>query len=56
MIWTLPEIIHELSRLWTLQPGDVIFTGTPAGVGPLARGDRWRAAFGAIATLEGRLV
>ncbi len=56
MIWTLPEIIHELSRLWTLQPGDVIFTGTPAGVGPLVRGDRWRAALGAIATLEGRLV
>ena len=33
MLFTVPEIIHELSRLWTLTPGDLIFTGTPAGVG-----------------------
>ena len=56
MIWALPEIIHELSKLWALQPGDVIFTGTPAGVGPLLRGDRFHAALGDIATLEGHLV
>ena len=56
MIWALPEIIHELSRLWTLAPGDVIFTGTPAGVGPLQRGDRYRAMLGNIATLEGHLL
>jgi fumarylpyruvate hydrolase len=40
MIWTVPEIISAVSRLWTLQPGDLIFTGTPDGVGPLLRGDR----------------
>jgi fumarylpyruvate hydrolase len=40
MIWTTPEIIAEASRLWRLMPGDLIFTGTPEGVGPLARGDR----------------
>ena len=56
MIWALPEIIHELSKLWTLQAGDVIFTGTPAGVGPLVRGDRYRASLGEIASLEGRMV
>ncbi len=38
MIWSVPEIITTLSHLVTLQPGDVIMTGTPAGVGPLTRG------------------
>jgi fumarylpyruvate hydrolase len=40
MIWSAPEIIAHLSRLWTLAPGDLIFTGTPAGVGPLHPGDK----------------
>lgn len=38
MIWDVPHIIAFLSRLVTLAPGDLIFTGTPAGVGALARG------------------
>jgi fumarylpyruvate hydrolase len=38
-IWSVPEIIATLSRSWILAPGDLIFTGTPAGVGPLKRGD-----------------
>lgn len=38
MIWPVPAIIAHLSRLVTLAPGDLIFTGTPAGVGPLVRG------------------
>ena len=40
MIWSVPEIIAELSCYVELRPGDLIFTGTPAGVGPLLRGDR----------------
>jgi fumarylpyruvate hydrolase len=40
MIWSAPEIIAHLSRLWTLAPGDLVFTGTPAGVGPLHPGDK----------------
>jgi fumarylpyruvate hydrolase len=40
MIWGLPEIISEISKLWTLQAGDLIFTGTPDGVGPLQKGDK----------------
>ena len=40
MIWKVPEIISRLSELFTLTAGDLIFTGTPAGVGPVARGDR----------------
>jgi fumarylpyruvate hydrolase len=38
MIWTVPEIISELSKFYYLQPGDLIFTGTPEGVGPLDLG------------------
>lgn len=38
MIWPVAGVIAYLSRLVTLQPGDLIFTGTPAGVGPIARG------------------
>ena len=38
MIWSVPEIIATLSTLVTLQAGDIIMTGTPAGVGPIARG------------------
>jgi fumarylpyruvate hydrolase len=40
LIWTLPEMIAGLSRLFELAPGDLIFTGTPSGVGPVRRGDR----------------
>lgn len=40
MIWSVPETIAYLSTLVTLMPGDLIFTGTPEGVGPLVRGDK----------------
>lgn len=43
MIWTVPEIIAHLSRLFTLAPGDLIFAGTPAGVGAVGKGDVMRA-------------
>jgi fumarylpyruvate hydrolase len=56
MLFTVPEIIHELSRLWTLVPGDLVFTGTPAGVAALVRGDRFRAELEGVAALEGRIV
>jgi fumarylpyruvate hydrolase len=39
LIWSVPEIISILSQSITLQPGDLIMTGTPAGVGPLVPGD-----------------
>ena len=39
-IWTVPEQIAYLSNLITLQPGDLIFSGTPAGVGPIKAGDK----------------
>jgi len=40
MIWSVPELLARLSTLFRLAPGDLVFTGTPAGVAPLARGDR----------------
>lgn len=40
MIWNVPEMIAYLSQLVTLRPGDLIMSGTPAGVGPVGRGDR----------------
>jgi fumarylpyruvate hydrolase len=43
MIWKVPEMIAYLSRLFTLRPGDLIFAGTPAGVGPVAKGDTMAA-------------
>jgi len=56
MIFTVPEIIHELSKLWELAAGDLIFTGTPAGVGALQRGDLFRAELEGIAAFEARIV
>lgn len=39
MIWSVPALIEDLSRLYHLAPGDLLYTGTPAGVGPIAPGD-----------------
>ena len=47
MIWKIPEIISRLSELFVLQPGDLIYTGTPAGVGPVQPGDEL------VATVDG---
>ncbi|GAB7387027.1 fumarylacetoacetate hydrolase family protein [Bacillaceae bacterium] len=46
MIFGLPEIIDFTSRHFGLAPGDIIFTGTPAGVGAVADGDRFELIFG----------
>ena len=40
LIWNIPELIADLSKFYHLQPGDLIFTGTPEGVGALQPGDR----------------
>ena len=40
MLFPVKNLIHALSRWWMLKPGDIIFTGTPAGVGPLKVGDK----------------
>jgi 2-keto-4-pentenoate hydratase/2-oxohepta-3-ene-1,7-dioic acid hydratase in catechol pathway len=56
LIWTVPEILHELSKLYALRAGDLVFMGTPAGVGPLQPGDRFHAVLEGIAEHSGRIV
>lgn len=56
LIWSVGEIISSLSSLYCLQAGDLIFTGTPAGVGPTVAGDRLSAAIEGVAELDFRVV
>ncbi|HEU4991427.1 MAG TPA: fumarylacetoacetate hydrolase family protein [Luteimonas sp.] len=55
LIWDVPDILAELSRLYRLRAGDLVFMGTPAGVGPLAVGDRFRASLDGVVAFEGRI-
>ena len=52
LIWKVPETIAYLSGLFTLAAGDLIFTGTPAGVGPVKRGDRLRGSIERVGALD----
>lgn len=52
MVWKVPEIISILSRYFVLQPGDVIMTGTPSGVGPIERGDTMHAKIAGVGELS----
>jgi fumarylpyruvate hydrolase len=51
LIWNVPEIISNLSRHYELAPGDVIFTGTPAGVGAVVPGDRLEGSVDGLGSL-----
>jgi 2-keto-4-pentenoate hydratase/2-oxohepta-3-ene-1,7-dioic acid hydratase in catechol pathway len=53
MIYGIPEVLHELSKLYDLRAGDLVFMGTPAGVGPLRPGDRYLASVEGLAELRG---
>lgn len=52
LIWSVNETIEQLSRAWLMQPGDLIFTGTPAGVGAVVRGDVMQGAIAGLPTLR----
>jgi fumarylpyruvate hydrolase len=52
MIWPVPDLIANLSRYFTLRAGDVVLTGTPAGVGPVSPGDRLSGHIAGIGELE----
>ena len=56
MIWNVADILHELSQLFDLKAGDLVMMGTPAGVGPLVRGDQYVAHIDGIGTRAGRIV
>lgn len=51
MIWSAAEIISQLSRHYCLHPGDLIYTGTPAGVGPIVSGDKVVGEIEGVGTL-----
>jgi fumarylpyruvate hydrolase len=60
LIWNVPEILQELAKLYALRAGDLVFMGTPAGVGPLQVGDTFHAslahaALGQAVDLSGRV-
>ncbi len=55
LIWDVPDILVELSKLYRLRAGDLVFMGTPAGVGPLAVGDRFRASLDGVVAFEGAI-
>ncbi len=56
MIWPVASIIAELSTFVVLQPGDLIYTGTPAGVGPIERGDLVEGGIDGVGTIANRFV
>lgn len=56
MIWSVPEIIEHLSMLWTLQPGDLIYTGTPEGVARVMIGDVMHVRIDGVGSLKVEVV
>jgi len=55
LIWSVPEIIANLSTLFALQPGDLVFTGTPEGVGPVRSGEVMRGGVAGLTDVEVRV-
>ena len=56
MIWSSAEVVSHLSGLFRLEPGDLIYTGTPAGVGPVMPGDQVEAVVSNLPPLRFTLV
>ena len=56
MIWSVPEQIAYLSQHYTLEPGDLIYSGTPAGVGPVKPGDEMLAGIDGVGELKVKIV
>jgi fumarylpyruvate hydrolase len=56
MIWSTPEIIAEASKLWRLEPGDLIYTGTPEGVGPIVKGDKVAGSIEGVGSLSFQVI
>jgi len=55
MLWNVADILHELSLLYALRAGDLVFMGTPAGVGPLLPGDAFHARIDGLPELQGSI-
>jgi fumarylpyruvate hydrolase len=52
LIWKVPELVSVLSNFYCLQPGDLIFSGTPSGVGPVKVGDQLQASVAGLGQLN----
>ena len=55
LIWAVPEVISHLSRFYRLEPGDLIYTGTPDGVGPVERGDALDGEIAGVGSVQIRV-
>lgn len=55
MIWDVPAILTSLSKFWELKAGDLVFTGTPAGVAAVQPGDRFEARLDDVLHLQGTI-
>ncbi len=56
LIWSIAEIIEHLSAAWELQPGDLIFSGTPEGVAAVVAGDTLKASVAGVGSLQVQIV
>jgi len=56
MLFSVPELIEEITKYATLECGDIIATGTPAGVGPLSDGDLVEIEIEGVGTLSNEIV
>jgi fumarylpyruvate hydrolase len=56
LIWSVAETISYLSRYFRLEPGDLIYTGTPEGVGPVVKGDLMEGGVDGLGALRARVV
>jgi len=56
LIWSVPEVVAALSTYVALAPGDLIFTGTPSGVGPILRGEVLEGEIDGVGTVKTRIV
>jgi len=56
LIWNIPDTIAYLSTLFTLAPGDLIYSGTPAGVGPVKKGDTMEGGVDGVGTIKCKVV
>lgn len=56
LIWSVPEVVANLSTFFALQPGDLIYTGTPEGVGPVVRGQVMHGGIDGLGEISVRVV
>ncbi|MBN2187909.1 MAG: fumarylacetoacetate hydrolase family protein [Chitinispirillaceae bacterium] len=56
MLFSIPDLIVVLGKVWLLRPGDVVYTGTPPGIGPLRAGDTIQAFSDRVGTFEWKIV